>query len=106
MDEVFDKYYKNPTEEFHKLIYDFCVKDDKDLKNYFIKIATKIDAFPNKDEYISNYMETYFQDSKIEECIKEYENLLLDKINLENNIKEFDDKLKSDEDILIELNKK
>ena len=28
-----------------------------------------------KDEYISNYMETYFQDSKIEECIKEYENL-------------------------------
>ena len=86
MDEVFDKYYKNPTEEFHKLIYDFCVKDDKDLKNYFIKIATKIDAFPNKDEYISNYMETYFQDSKIEECIKEYENLLLDKIKEINKL--------------------
>ena len=80
MDQVFDKYYENPTQEFNKLIYDFCVKDDKDLKDYILKIATKIDAFPDREEYLNSYMDKFFQDSYIEECIKEYENLLLEKI--------------------------
>ena len=80
MDQVFDKYYENPTQEFHKLIYDFCVKDDKDLKDYILKIATKIDAFPDREEYLNSYMDKFFEETYIEECIKEYENLLLDKI--------------------------
>ena len=49
MDQVFDKYYEKPNNLFNKLIYDFCVKDDKDLKDYILKIATKIDAFPNRE---------------------------------------------------------
>ena len=80
MDQVFDKYYENPTPEFHKLITDFCVKDDSDLKDYILKIATKIDAFPDREEYLNNYMDKFFQETYIEECLKEYENLLLDKI--------------------------
>ena len=80
MDEVFDKYYENPNESFNKLIYDFCVKDDKDLKDYILKIATKIDAFPDREEYLSNYMDKYFSQSYINECITEYESLLKTKI--------------------------
>ena len=79
MDEVFDKYYENPSESFSKLIYDFCVKDDKDLKTAILKIATKIDAFPNREEYIKNYMENYFNNNYIEECLSEYESLLKSK---------------------------
>ena len=80
MDQVFDKYYENPTPEFHKLISDFCVKDDSDLKDYILKIATKIDAFPDREVYLNSYMDKFFQESYIEECLKEYENLLLDKL--------------------------
>ena len=80
MDEVFDKYYENPNESFNKLIYDFCVKDDKDLKDYILKIATKIDAFPDREGYLSNYMDKYFSQSYINECITEYESLLKTKI--------------------------
>ncbi len=76
MDEVFDQYYENPSASFSKLIYDFCVKDDKDLKDAILKIATKIDAFPNRDEYVENYMNNYFSQSFIEECLTEYETLL------------------------------
>ena len=32
LDEIMDKYYLSPKEEFTKLIQDFCLKDDKDLK--------------------------------------------------------------------------
>ena len=32
LDEIFDEYYEKPSEEFKKLISDFCLKDDKELK--------------------------------------------------------------------------
>ena len=81
MDQIFDKHYENPNEQFNKLIYDFCVKDDSDLKEYILKIATKIDAFPDREEYLKNYMDKFFSPDYINECINEYEVLLKQKIN-------------------------
>lgn len=81
MDEVFDRYYANPNENFSKLIYDFCVKDDSDLKQSILKIATKIDAFPNRDEYIDTYLEKYFSTEFIKDCLDEYESLLKAKVS-------------------------
>lgn len=72
MDGVFDKYYENSEEKFSKLIYDFCVKDDTDLKKAILKIATKIDGFPNREEYLKNYMETFFSSQHITELLEEY----------------------------------
>jgi len=80
MEQIFDKYYENPNKLFNKLIYDFCIKDDKDLKNYILKIATKIDSFPDREEYISSYINKYFNQSYIDECLSEYESLLKEKI--------------------------
>ena len=79
MDEIFDTYYENPTPKFTKLIYDFCVKDDIDLKNALIKIATKIDGFPNRDEYINEYIEKTFSQTNINSLLNEYLSLLNNK---------------------------
>lgn len=79
MDEVFDKYYEKNMEIFSKLIYDFCVKDDTDLKKAILKIATKIDGLPNRDSYIENYMDTFFSTQFIEECLEEYVSFLKEK---------------------------
>jgi len=76
MDEVFDRYYDMEEEGFKKLIYDFCVKDDNELKKLIIKIATKIDGLPNRDEYLSSYMDNYFSEDYIKSCLKEYADLL------------------------------
>lgn len=80
MDEIFDKHYTNPDDNFSKLIYDFCVKDDNDLKQSILKIASKIDAFPNREEYIDTYLENYFSDGFIQSCLEEYESLLKEKV--------------------------
>ena len=80
MDEVFDKYYEKNNELFNRLIYDFCVKDDKDLKAAILKIATKIDAFPNREEYLNNYYDTYLTDTFFNKCIVDYEKLLKEKL--------------------------
>ena len=43
LDKIMDKYYEEKNESFLKLITDFCVKDDKDIKNYILNINDKMD---------------------------------------------------------------
>ena len=54
LDDVFDNYYQNPTPEFTNLIRDFCVKDDVSIKESILKISDKIDAKPDREEYLNN----------------------------------------------------
>jgi len=87
INNVFEKYYESPSTNFSKLIYDFCIKDDNELKSAILKIATKIDAFPNKEEYVNNYLENFFSEEFIESCLKEYESLLQEKIHQIDKLK-------------------
>ena len=59
IDEVFEYYYSINNEQFKKLIYDFCVKDDNDLKKCILKIANKIDSYTDREGYIKNYINVY-----------------------------------------------
>lgn len=76
LDEVFDNYYQNSSEEFKKLIKDFCVKDDNTIKESVLKIASKIDAKPDREEYLYNYLDDYTSPKKIKEIYDEYLNII------------------------------
>ena len=80
IDEVFDNYYQNRTEEFSSLIKDFCVKDDTLLKNSILKIATKIDAKPDREEYLNNYLDNYTSKEYLDTIYNEY-------LSIVNNLK-------------------
>ena len=80
MDETFDLFYEKDEENFHSLIYDFCVKDDNDLKDSILKIATKIDGFPNREEYLDTYIDNFFSTEFINNCLNEYLNIIKDKV--------------------------
>ena len=86
IEEVLNEYYENPTSSFSKLIYDFCVKDDNELKNSLLKIASKIDGFPNRQEYLDTYINNYFSSSHIDSLLSEYLELLNEKKNEINNL--------------------
>ena len=86
MDKVFESYYTKNNPSFDNLIYDFCVKDDKDIKASILKMATKIDAFPDRNLYLNNYIQTYLTDKFFNECQQEYEELLKNKIKEINNL--------------------
>ena len=77
LDQIFDYYYENPTDEFLKLIRDFCVKDDKDIKEAILSISIKMDLLPEKEEYLNKYIDTYFS----EEFINKNINIYLDRVN-------------------------
>lgn len=76
---IFDKYYENRNEKFLKLISDFCIKDDKEIFESVLSIYSKIDLKYNKNEYLDNYINEYFNIDRINNDIKDYEKLLMSK---------------------------
>ena len=76
MDEVFNKYYENRTPEFEKLIKDFCVKNDNSLQEAFLKIASKIDAMPDREEYLAKYLDIFASEDKYSSICSEYRSII------------------------------
>ncbi len=89
LDEIFENRYLN-DDKFIKLINDFCVKDDKDIRNQILTINSKLDMLPNKKEYLENY--DYFSDYAINKNVNDYILLLRKRIdNISNLLSELSD---------------
>lgn len=80
IDKIFDKYYVNPNQLFKNLITDFCLKDDKELKNYILNIYKKIELKYDKKDFLETYITNWFTEEKINEQITLYLNLIFENI--------------------------
>ena len=87
LDEIFENLYKEKDEKFLKLISDFTIKDDRDIKKHIFDISNKLDLKYNKEEYLDGYIESYYKENNFENFYKEYLEILKGKI------KEINDKL-------------
>lgn len=76
---IFDEYYQTKNPKFLKLIGDFTLKDDKKIIKYILKLNTTLDNLYNKDEFLKTYINNYFNQTKIDEYIGEYLNLIKNK---------------------------
>ena len=76
LDNIMEKHYLSPKESFTKLIQDFCLKDDKELKEYILNTYRKIELKYDKEKYLENYFEEEFTEDKINSFIKEYISLI------------------------------
>lgn len=74
LDEIFDSLYEEKNESFIKLVNDFTIKDDKDIKKYVLDINNKLDLKYDKKEYIKNYIDENYKDEHIDKIIKLYLN--------------------------------
>ena len=95
LDNIFDSLYGENNPKFSKLIRDFCVKDDRSIRDYILKMDKLVETKTDKYEYLSNYMNINFDDNKINEDIKVFESLLVSMIseisNLLDEIKHYTD---------------
>ena len=83
IDNIFENMYGN--EDFEKLINDFCIKSDDNIKSVVKEISKKLDLLPNKNEYLNNYLNTHFSDEFIESEINKYLDII---IKLKDSINE------------------
>ena len=86
IDNIFEQYYKEKDSSFLNLVDLLCVKDDKSLKNIILEINKKLDLLENKKDFLNNYIINYYNDEFINNIIKDYEELLLYKINNIRNL--------------------
>lgn len=75
IDSIFDKYYESNNLKFKKMINDFCLKDDKELKDYILNAYKKIELKYDKEKYLKDYFSINSLD-KIDNYINEYVGIL------------------------------
>ena len=88
LDEIFENRYQKNDKLFEKLIGDFCIKDDEEIKNYILKINSKLDLKYDKVDYLKNYLSVYFDKCKIKNDIDSFISILKNKIEEIENILE------------------
>ncbi|MDD3452960.1 MAG: UvrD-helicase domain-containing protein [Bacilli bacterium] len=87
LDQIFDELYQQEEKLFIKFISDFCIKDDKEIKNMILNISDKLDLIYDKINYLNNYIDDNFNDKKINKDIDKYINLINKKIDkIEDNM--------------------
>ena len=72
INEIFTEYYQSGNEGFFNLLNKFTFKDDKEIRNSILKIASKLEKKPNKEKYLKSYINDYYQNSVINTYISTY----------------------------------
>ena len=90
LEDIFNEKYLSPKKSFLRLIEDFSLKDDKELRDYILSVYKKIELKYDKTDFINNYFSIFSQE-KMHEFIDEYLNIIKEK---QHTIK----------DLIIELN--
>lgn len=87
---ILDKYYSSNNSLFRKLINDFTLKDDKELFNAIINISNKLTNIYDKNSFLNNYLDIFFNSEYQTKLTDEYLALLKENVN---TIKELQDNL-------------
>ena len=84
LDSIMEEEYTNKSDDFVKLINDFCVKDDTELKRMILNVNDKLNMKYDKNNYLDHYIENFYSDDFIQEKVNEYINLIKNIISIIN----------------------
>ena len=89
LDEIMSEYYVKKDARFLKLIGDFTVRDDEQIKKAILNINKALDLKYDKNDFLNSYVEDFYNESNIDKLFKEYFSYLKNLCEeLENNIYE------------------
>ncbi len=81
LNDIFEELYEKEDEEFLKLINDFCVKDDNEIRNHILNISSKLDLIIDLDKYFDEYESNFYSDKYLNKVLETYSNKILGKID-------------------------
>ena len=79
LNEIFEDLYKENNKEFTSLIRKYCIKNDKSLKNNIMSLCNKMSNYIDKDEFIDNIINNFYEEDNINKLLTKYEDLISDK---------------------------
>ena len=86
LDDIFDKLYLEKNEYFYKMLDDFTIKKDDDIKKYILDINDRLDLKYDKISYLDKYLNDYYSDTNLFYLTNLYVGLLKKKIMEINNL--------------------
>lgn len=92
LNNIFEELYKTNDKDFLTLIKEYSTKDDKEIIEFILNLNNKLDLKTNKKEYLNNYIEENYNESKITKDISEYLKIIIEYIdNIRINLEYIDD---------------
>ncbi len=73
--DILDESYQDI--EFQKFIQDYCTKNDQQIFDSLIKITNQIALLPNKEEYLDNYIENFYNEENYQTIKEDYNKILM-----------------------------
>ena len=94
LEEIFEEQYVS-NDIFKDIVSKYCVKDDDVVKGFVKDLNKKLDLIYDRDSFITEYNNTFFSDTHLNNELDSYTSLLLQKLKqvdvLLNEISELDD---------------
>ena len=81
LDEVFETLYEQKDTDFLKMVNDLTVKDDTPLRREILSLNELLERLPEKEEYLHNYVNNFYNEKNIESIVKSFYELINKKVN-------------------------
>ena len=79
LNNIFEELYKEKNENFINLIKKYCVKNDKSLKTNILSLCNKISDYIDRDEFIDNIINNFYEESNVNNLLTKYKEFINDK---------------------------
>ncbi|HBA37665.1 MAG TPA: hypothetical protein DCY94_02990 [Firmicutes bacterium] len=76
IDEVMDEMYKDPDENFTKLVTKFSLKSDRVLKETLLELSKKVESQIDYKSYLKKLKEDFYTEKNLNYIIGEFESLI------------------------------
>lgn len=86
IEEIFDELFTQKNEKFIKFVTDFGTKNARQTKKTILNLDYSFDLITKKEDYLNNYIESYYNKNNLDNLFHQFENTLLKRVESINNL--------------------
>ena len=86
IEEIFDELFTKKNEKFIKFVTDFGTKNARQTKKTILNLDYSFDLITKKEDYLNNYIESYYNKDNLENLFHQFENTLLKRVESIKNL--------------------
>lgn len=86
IEEIFDELFTQKNEKFIKFVTDFGTKNARQTKKTILNLDYSFDLITKKEDYLNNYIESYYNKNNLDNLFLQFENTLLKRVESIKNL--------------------
>lgn len=86
IEEIFEELFTQKNEKFIKFVTDFGTKNARQTKKTILNLDYSFDLITKKEDYLNNYIESYYNKKNLDNLFHQFENTLLKRVESIKNL--------------------